>query len=187
MHSDQFELPSFLKNMSGKLLYLSLGSMGSVDVELMLRLTSFLANTEYRVIVSKGLLHNEYELPPNMWGQEFLPQTSILPLVDLFITHGGNNSVTECMYFGKPMIVLPLFGDQRDNGIRVQEKGFGYTFHPYFITKDELLSSIEKLLCDEELNFRLTSISKRIKSSKSLEYGVSRIEDLVNSSKKSLK
>ena len=60
-----------------------------------------------------------------MWGAEFLPQTTIMPQVDLVITHGGNNTTTEALHFGKPMVLLPLFWDQYDNAQRVDELGFG--------------------------------------------------------------
>ncbi len=87
----------------GGLVYLSLGSLGSADVDLMQRLVDVLAETPHRYIVSKGPQHELITLANNMVGAEFLPQPAILPQVDLVITHGGNNTVTECWYFGKPM------------------------------------------------------------------------------------
>ena len=76
-----FELPPELANRpaGSALVYLSLGSLGSADVDLMRRLVAVLADTPHRYIVSKGPQHADYELAPNMWGAEFLPQTKIVP------------------------------------------------------------------------------------------------------------
>src|SRR4029079_3126708 len=110
---------------------LSLGSLGSADVPLMERLVDSLAKTPHRYVVSKGPQHDAYELAPNMAGAEFLPQVSVLPQVDLVITHGGNNTVTEAIHHGKPMVLLPIFWDQHDNAQRVDETGFGVRLRTY--------------------------------------------------------
>ena len=87
---------------SGKWIYCSMGSMGSIDLDLMKRLLSALAKTNHKYIVSKGPLHDQYQLQGrNQWGDRYLPQIQILPQVDLVITHGGNNSVTEIFAQGK--------------------------------------------------------------------------------------
>ena len=66
---DKFEIPERLRDKSGKLIFLSMGSFGCANLELMIRLTSILAKSENRFIVSKGPVFEPYELPDNMWGQ----------------------------------------------------------------------------------------------------------------------
>ena len=145
---EPWTLPAELDGRDGPLIYLSLGSLGSADIELMRKLVGELAGTRYRVIVSKGPLHDQLELPPNMAGAEFLPQTSILPQVDLVITHGGNNTVTEALHFGRPMVVLPLFWDQYDNAQRVHETGLRRAPRHLRPHAAELTGAIERLLGD---------------------------------------
>src|SRR5262249_39703803 len=77
-----WELPAELGG-EGSLVYVSLGSLGSGDVPLMKELVAALADTRHRYVVSKGPQHTEYELADNMVGEEFLPQVSVLPQVDL--------------------------------------------------------------------------------------------------------
>lgn len=89
---------------SGHYIYLSLGSMGAIDLTLMDKLVKYLGKTNHKYIVSKGPRHEEYILARNMYGDRFLPQTKIVPSVDLVITHGGNNTVTETFAVGKPMV-----------------------------------------------------------------------------------
>ena len=123
-------------------MYFSLGSLGSADTGLMQRVIDRLAATPHRYIVSMGPLHEEITLAPNMWGAEFVPQTSVIPLADLVITHGGNNTTTECLHFGKPMIVLPLFWDQYDNAQRMHELGLGVRLDTYRFTDAELTAAL---------------------------------------------
>ena len=170
-----YELPDQLASRDGALIYLSLGSLGSADVELMQRLVDVLATTDQRVIVSKGPLADEITLHDNQTGEGFLPQPAILPMVDLVITHGGNNTVTESFHHGKPMIVLPLFWDQVDNAQRVDETGFGKRLSTYGFDDGELTGAIDRLLGDPALAARLAAMSARIKSTS----GTVRAADLI--------
>jgi len=163
----------------GALIYVSLGSLGSADVPLMERLVDVLSRTPHRYVVSKGPQHDTYELAANMTGGEFLPQTSILPHVDLVITHGGNNTTTECMYFGKPMIVLPIFWDQHDNAQRVHETSFGLRLPTYSFEEKELTTAIDRLLTDMALRRRLDEASMRLQAHPGTKRAADLIEELV--------
>ncbi len=158
----EWAAPPEIAEGDGALVYLSLGSLGSADVPLMERLVEALAPTPHRYVVSKGPQHDAYELAGNMAGEEFLPQASLLPQVDLVITHGGNNTTTECMHFGKPMVVLPIFWDQHDNAQRVDETGFGIRLPTYSFRDRDLAGAIERLLADEELAARLAAAARRL-------------------------
>jgi UDP:flavonoid glycosyltransferase YjiC (YdhE family) len=172
-----FEVPEQLHtdDPSSKLVYLSLGSLGSADVDLMRRLVKVLGTTRHRYIVSKGPLADEYDLPPNMWGAAQVPQTNVLPLVDLVITHGGNNTTTEAFHFGKPMIVMPLFWDQYDNAQRVHELGFGQRLDTYGFADDELTSAVDRLLADTALHARMAANGDVIRS----RHGTTTAADLI--------
>ena len=159
-----WQLPPRLAGGEGALIYLSLGSLGSADVELMRRLVDVLGTTRHRYIVSKGPQADLYELADNMDGAEFVPQRAILPTVDLVITHGGNNTVTECFHDGRPMILLPLFWDQYDNAQRVDETGFGIRLPTYTFERAAMTAAIDQLLADRDLHARMAGISNRLRA-----------------------
>jgi UDP:flavonoid glycosyltransferase YjiC (YdhE family) len=178
---ETWELPAHFRGgasgRDGGLVYLSLGSLGSADVGLMQRLVDVMGRTRHRVIVSKGPLGEQIRLADNMVGADFLPQPAILPQVDLVITHGGNNTVTEAFHNGKPMIVLPLFWDQVDNAQRIDETGFGVRLATYDFDDSELTGAVDRLLADAALHDRLAAISARLQANP----GTVRAADLIES------
>lgn len=173
-----FELPPGLRQgtAGSRLIYFSLGSLGSADVALMNRIIGCLADTPHRYLVSTGPLHADIPLAANMHGAEFLPQASILPQADLVITHGGNNTTTECLHFGKPMIVLPLFWDQHDNAQRMHELGLGIRLDTYRFEDSQLVAAISALLADAALRDRLGRASAQIQARQGLRKAAGLIE-----------
>ena len=118
---------------------------------------------------------DELRLAENMVGAATLPQTTLMPQVDLVITHGGNNTTTEAMHFGKPMVLLPLFWDQYDNAQRVHVKGFGRRIDTYGFAPGELRDAVDAVLADSALRDRVASAGERIRSSS----GIVRAADLI--------
>ncbi len=175
---EDYELPDSFRNRpeGSAIIYLSLGSLGGADIALLQRLIDVLATTPHQVIVSMGPRADEVRLADNMVGASIVPQTKVIPQVDLVITHGGNNTTTESLHFGKPMIVLPLFWDQYDNAQRVHETGFGRRLSTYGFTDEELLGAIEELLGDGELRERAARVGAAIRERHGLRSGAEIIE-----------
>ncbi len=158
------------------LIYLSLGSLGGADVELMQRLVDVLAKTRHRYIVSMGPQADRISLADNMVGAQMLPQTKVIPQVDLVISHGGNNTVTETLHFGKPLIVLPLFWDQYENAQRIDELGFGMRLNTYGFADSELTDAVDRLLADTALRAQLADMGAAIRARDGLRIGADAIE-----------
>jgi UDP:flavonoid glycosyltransferase YjiC (YdhE family) len=88
----------------------------------------------------------------------------VIPQVDAVIHHGGNNSFTECLYFGKPAIIMPYVWDGHDNATRVQETGHGLKLDRYQWTDTDLGKAIETLLTDKTMAAKLKQTSTYMQS-----------------------
>ncbi|XP_017040218.1 UDP-glucosyltransferase 2 [Drosophila ficusphila] len=88
------------------------------------------------------------EKPTNVFISKWFPQPDILahPNVKLFITHGGLLSTIESIYFGKPILGLPVFYDQHLNVQRAKQAGYGLNADLWSANASELTSLIQELL-----------------------------------------
>ncbi|QIM18905.1 glycosyltransferase family 1 protein [Leucobacter coleopterorum] len=94
--------------------YVSFGSFLSVRADVLAKVVTALKEANVRAAIAYGSadLAMLGELPSHWLIEEFLPQVTLLESAALAVTHGGNNSVTEALHFGVPLIVLPFSTDQ---------------------------------------------------------------------------
>lgn len=86
--------------------------------------------------------------PENVFIKGWYPQEDILahPNVKVFITHGGLLSSTETIYHGKPVIGIPIFGDQGLNMARAERAGNGIILNYNNLTQEALTWAIGEVL-----------------------------------------
>ena len=157
---EDYEIPSFKSNNDKPLLYISYGSLGAGDVELLKRIIEAVGKFPVRALVNVGDYIDAYSsIPDNVVINSWFPQPSVIPKVDLVIHHGGNNSFTECLYFGKPAIIMPYVWDGHDNATRVEETGHGFKLDRYDWDEAILSEKIGQALSDPAMQQRLFDTS----------------------------
>ncbi len=162
---ERFEVPDFAANSDGALVYVSFGSLGTGDTDLLKRVIGALAGSPFRALVNVGDYSSAYgDMPPNVIVSDWFPQPSLIPQVDAVIHHGGNNSFTECLYFGKPSIIMPFVWDGHDNASRVQETGHGLKLDRYGWSDSDLLAALAHCLSDAGMQSRLAATAARMQT-----------------------
>ena len=179
---EQFEIPDFPGLESHPLIYLSFGSLGSGDTDLLKRLISVLGGMKYRVLVNVGDYQDAYDqIPDNVRIASWYPQPSVIEQVDAVIHHGGNNSFTECLYFGKPALIMPYVWDGHDNATRVQETRHGLKMHRSDWSDEEFENALNTLLTDSEMQKNLASTSRHMQAADGRKKAASIIDQLISS------
>ncbi|XP_066987462.1 UDP-glycosyltransferase UGT5-like [Macrobrachium rosenbergii] len=101
----------------------------------------------------------------NVMIKEWLPQQDILahPNVKLFITHGGLLSLQESCYHGKPLLALPIFGDQEKNAIRAKSAGLGLWLVWEELTVDKIVELVREIIDNPRYSETVASVSRCLK------------------------
>lgn len=118
--------------------YVSFGTVFSVRGDVLVRVFQALKRGNYRVIVSAGVMAQEcLSYVDKSWLlMSYVPQLQVLPHCDLVIGHGGNNTITEALAYGVPLIVSPFASDQFFSALGLEENGVGMAFDPNFDSID---------------------------------------------------
>jgi MGT family glycosyltransferase len=178
--AEPYRIPSFGAHDGEPLIYLSFGSLGVADVDLLRRMIDVLGRAPYRVLVNVGEHLARYGTPPqNVRLASWYPQTALLPHCDVVIQHGGNNSLMETLFYGKAPLVMPFVWDGHDNARRVNDTNHGIGMHRYEWTDDELLGNVRRLLVDASIQARLRETSAWMQAHDGRETAAKRIRELL--------
>jgi MGT family glycosyltransferase len=159
-HEQPYTIPAFRVHHDTPIVYVSFGSLGSGDTKTLRRLIDALGAMPLRALVNVGSYLDAYSaMPDNVIIDKWFPQPSVIEQVDAVIHHGGNNTFTECLYFGKPAIIMPYVWDGHDNATRVQETGHGIMMHRNEWQPNELARNLTRVLTDKTMHARLAATS----------------------------
>lgn len=180
---DPYTVPDFPVNQTSPLVYVSFGSLGSGDTDLMKRLMATLGTLPMRVLVNVGDYGEAYDhVPPNCHVDSWYPQPSVIAEVDAVIHHGGNNSFNECLYFGKPSLIMPYCWDGHDNATHIDERGYGLAMERYTWKDADIAAALERLLNDAAMKQRLESLSAHMQAEDGRRKGARALDRLLRNS-----
>lgn len=66
-------------------------------------------------------------LPRGVHVERWIDQAQVLPAADIVVCHGGSGTMYGALAAGVPVVVVPVFADQFENGRRLAASGAGLT------------------------------------------------------------
>ncbi|XP_001988523.2 UDP-glycosyltransferase UGT5 [Drosophila grimshawi] len=161
------DMQNFLDNATHGVVYFSLGSyMKSTDMppEKTAQILQAFGKLKQKVLwkyenASIG------QLPANVMISKWMPQNDILAHANMkvFITHGGIFGTQEGIYWGVPMLCIPLYGDQHRNTIKSVREGYARSLVFSKLTVDDLVRNIEALIYEPQYKRSALEVSQRFR------------------------
>lgn len=117
------------------------------------------------IIVSAGDLADSFDdVPDNVSVYSRVAQIDVLKHANLFVTHGGMNSVNEAIHAGVPMLVNPIINDQMLVAEQILRLGIGIEIDLKKAASDEIRSAALEVLNSEDISSRMREASQTMQS-----------------------
>ena len=98
-------------------------------------------------------------------------------MTDVFVTHGGMNSVSEALTFASPMVVIPFVSDQPVNAQCIEKLGVGRMLDYKAANKTLLKKTVLEVLSDSNIKDNLIKVQKLIQEAPGNKGGAEMIID----------
>jgi MGT family glycosyltransferase len=173
----------FAQLRDGPKVYISLGTINHLDDAFYRAVFTAYGDYPAQFILSAGKntdLARLGTIPDNFIVRNYVPQLALLQQVDVFVTHGGMNSVHEGLFYGVPQIVVPHQFEQLLNGKRVAAEGAGLLLgeaHPYGrVSAVELKAALAEVLHQSQYRQNAKRIGQTLRHAGGYRRAVAEIE-----------
>lgn len=157
-----------LERLKHPLLYISLGTAFNKREDFYRQCFEAFGQSEWQVALSFGTRIDPAVLsepPANFLIAPHVPQLEVLERTDLFVSHGGMNSIMESLWFGVPLVVVPQMMEQEMNACRVQELGLGLMLDRETLTPEKLRAAVDQVAGDPAFRSRVQEMQQEIRQS----------------------
>ena len=147
--------------------YISLGTVLKGATSFFQTCIEAFRNEDVDVIISVGqkfAMKKLRNIPSNIHIYKHVPQLRVLQIADVFVTHGGMNSVSEALVSGTPMVVIPFVSDQPVNARCVEQLGVGKQLSYKTVNKETLKCMVKSVLADGEIMDSIEKVQRLIKA-----------------------
>lgn len=127
--------------------YVSFGSFLSVRDDVLAVVVAGLQSLGIRGVVAAGSADpSRWHVPHDWIVAPSLPQVGVLDHVNAVVCHAGNNTVTEALTAGVPIVALPFSTDQFAIAADLERTGLGVAGSPNELRPPEVTSLVEAAL-----------------------------------------
>ncbi len=161
---DRVEQDFDFSKVTTPLIYISLGTLLNTSATFFRKCIDAFRDETVSVIISIGkTIKKEQlgEIPDNIFIYPFVPQLKILKRASLFITHGGMNSVNEALYYGIPMLIIPVGNDQPRVAQQIEDLHLGRYLKKKTLTPDILKDNAKRILKDMSYKENIIPFQKK--------------------------
>jgi len=139
-------------------------------------------NWQWVIAIGEALNADEIgPIPENVIVVRNAPQIGLLKRANVMITHGGANTVKECIFLGVPMVIFPLGGDHRGIAARAVYHGLGMRGEFTKVDATRLMSLIDAATNNPFVRIQLRLMQSKFVEMDAAKVGVKLIESLLPS------
>lgn len=165
------------------LIYTSMGTLQNRLTHIFYKIAEACVGLDAQLVIALGG-GLETQALPNLPGNpivvKYAPQLELLQKASLTICHSGTNTVLESLFYGVPIVAIPIANDQAGVATRIAWSGVGKFITTSSLTTDRLRRAIQEVLTQPSYQENALRLKTAIQKAGGVPRAVDIIEEVIS-------